>query len=74
MRLRVRKHGDFVACTAYPDCDYVGDPRAEPSLRTCHKSSGPMEEVEGKFGRYAQCVARECRTRVGLGPDRVQRS
>jgi hypothetical protein len=74
LRLRVGKRGDFVACTAYPDCDYVGDPRAESSSRKCPKCSGPMEEVEGKFGRYAQCVARECRTRVGLGPDRAQRS
>ena len=64
LRLRVGKHGDFVACTAYPDCDYIGDPRAEPSLSRCHKCSGPMEEVEGKYGRFAQCVDRDCRARV----------
>ena len=64
LRLRLGKHGDFVACTAYPDCDYVGDPRAEPSPRKCPKCSGPMEEAEGKYGRYAQCVARDCRARV----------
>jgi hypothetical protein len=70
LRLRVGKRGDFVACTGYPDCDYIGDPRAEPSPLKCHKCSGPMEEVEGKFGRYAQCVARDCRARVAVGHER----
>jgi hypothetical protein len=23
-----------------------------------------MEEAEGKYGRFAQCVARDCRARV----------
>ena len=64
MRLRVGKHGDFVACTAYPDCDYIGEPRAEPSPLKCNKCSGPMEEIEGKYGRFAQCVDRNCRARV----------
>jgi ssDNA-binding Zn-finger/Zn-ribbon topoisomerase 1 len=73
LRLRVGKRGDFVACTGYPDCDYIGDPRAEPSPLKCHKCSGPMEEVEGKFGRYAQCVARDCRARVAVGHDRQRK-
>lgn len=66
LRLRVGKRGDYVACTGYPDCDYIGDPRAEPSTRKCHKCGGAMEEVEGKYGRYAQCAARGCRARVNV--------
>lgn len=66
LKLRVGKHGDFVACTGYPDCDYMGDARAEPSSRKCPKCSGPMEELEGKHSRYAQCVARQCRGRLNL--------
>ena len=73
LRLRVGKRGDFVACTGYPDCDYIGDPRAEPSTRKCQKCAGPMEEVEGKYGRYAQCVARDCRTRVNVGHEKHRR-
>ena len=34
--------------------------------------AGAMEEVEGKYGRYAQCVDRDCRGRVNVahGADR----
>jgi hypothetical protein len=68
LRLRVGKRGDFAACTGYPDCDYIGDPRAVDSPLKCPKCSGAMEEIEGKYGRYAQCVARDCRERVQVSP------
>ena len=45
------------------------EPRAGSSPLKCQECSGPMEEVEGKCGRYAQCIARGCRARVAVGHD-----
>jgi len=42
-----RQTGDFVSCTAYPDCDYIGI-RVPSVASQVPQVLGTMEEVEGK--------------------------
>lgn len=68
LRLRTGKGGDFVACSAWPDCDYASNPSAAPSDQACPKCQGKMEEQEGKGGRSARCLDRACGGRRDLSP------
>ncbi|HCZ05978.1 MAG: topoisomerase [Thermotogota bacterium] len=43
------KYGEFVACSAYPECDYTRNVRARG---TCPKCGGPVEKRRSKKGRY----------------------
>jgi len=61
------KHGRFVGCTGYPDCDYTRDlansGRAEqppPQVvegRECPKCGSPLILRQGKYGPFAGCSA-----------------
>jgi DNA topoisomerase-1 len=68
LMLRTGSKGAFLACSGYPKCSYTADPNAQASKLACPKCSGPMEELDGKFGRYARCLDRECGGKADLSP------
>jgi DNA topoisomerase-1 len=65
---RLGKKGPFLTCTGYPGCTYTADPSAQPSATPCPSCRGRMEEVAGRYGRYARCLDRGCAGRVDLAP------
>jgi len=63
---RLGKHGRFVGCTGYPDCDYTRDlssnrPEQPPPQvvegRSCPKCGSPMLMRQGKYGPFIGCSA-----------------
>jgi DNA topoisomerase-1 len=72
LSIRLGKHGRFVGCTRYPECDYTrdlnpakGQAQPEPELlegRSCPKCGSPLQVKRGKFGKFIGCSAYpECR-------------
>lgn len=62
--LKTGKSGPFLACTGYPSCNYSVDPSVRATSLQCPKCTGPMEEVTGKYGTRARCIADGCDGRV----------
>jgi len=70
LHIKVGKNGPFIACNAYPDCDYSRDyerdekgriqpvePVADvPSDKTCEKCSRPMVIKHGRYGEFLACT------------------
>lgn len=69
MRIRLGKHGEFLACSAWPDCDTTCDftrdedgnivpqqPSPDPGL-TCDKCGAPMQVKRGPYGPFLACSA-----------------
>jgi DNA topoisomerase-1 len=64
---RLGKHGRFVGCTGYPDCDYTRDiananrPEQPPPQvvegRECPKCGSPLILRQGKYGPFVGCSA-----------------
>jgi len=63
---RLGKHGRFIGCTGYPDCDYTRDlannrPEQPPPQvvegRSCPKCGSPMLLRQGKYGPFIGCSA-----------------
>ena len=64
---RLGKHGRFVGCTGYPDCDYTRDlasnnkPEQPPPQvvegRQCPKCGSPLILRQGKYGPFVGCSA-----------------
>jgi DNA topoisomerase-1 len=63
---RLGKHGRFVGCTGYPDCDYtrdLGNGRPEAAApqvvegRSCPKCGSPLLMRQGKYGPFLGCSA-----------------
>jgi DNA topoisomerase-1 len=64
---RLGKHGRFVGCTGYPDCDYTRDlanasrpEQAPPQVvegRQCPKCGAPLILRQGKYGPFVGCSA-----------------
>ena len=63
---RLGKHGRFVGCTGYPDCDYTRDlgsnnrPEQPPQVvegRECPKCGAPLILRQGKYGPFLGCSA-----------------
>ena len=70
LHIKVGKNGPFIACSAYPDCDYSRDyerdekgriqpvePAADlPSDKTCEKCGRPMVIKHGRYGEFLACT------------------
>jgi DNA topoisomerase-1 len=63
---RLGKHGRFVGCTGYPECDYtrdLGNGRPEAAApqevegRSCPKCGSPLLMRQGKYGPFLGCSA-----------------
>jgi len=71
LSIRLGRHGRFIGCTNYPECDYTrdlsGDGRhqEEPELvegRKCPKCNADLVIKKGKYGKFIGCSAYpECR-------------
>jgi DNA topoisomerase-1 len=68
LNLRLGRHGRFVGCTGYPECDYtrnLGDSKdAEPAPapevvpdRQCPKCSSALIMRVGRYGKFIGCSA-----------------
>ncbi len=62
--LKTGKNGAFLSCSGYPTCSYSVDPSARASTLPCPVCAGPMEEVDGKYGKRARCVREGCTGRA----------
>ncbi len=69
MAIRLGKHGEFLACSGYPQCkttfDFSRDekgniipeePAPDPGV-TCEKCGAPMAIKKGKYGPFLACTA-----------------
>ena len=69
MGIRAGKHGDFLACTAYPKCKSTSDfklddkgqivvaaPAADPGVK-CSQCGAPMAVKSGPYGPFLACSA-----------------
>ena len=64
--LRKGKKGDFLGCSAYPECTYTKNltkarerarkPAAKPSGETCEKCGKPMVIRAGRWGPFLACA------------------
>ncbi len=69
MSIRLGKHGEFLACDAYPKCkttrDFTRDEKGglvviEPEVETngvCDKCGSPMQVKKGRYGPFLACTA-----------------
>ncbi|MBI5524615.1 MAG: type I DNA topoisomerase [Desulfarculus sp.] len=69
LSIRLGKHGEFLACTAYPGCkttrDFTRDEQgniviqeaAPDSGIACQKCGQPMQHKKGKYGPFLACSA-----------------
>ena len=66
MLLRWGKNGDFLSCSAYPECSFTAevefDEEGKPQLQEvqvsdepCEKCGGDMVIKTGRFGKFAAC-------------------
>jgi DNA topoisomerase-1 len=65
LAIRLGKRGNFIGCTAYPECKYTRDIKPataepEPALelldRTCPLCGGDLAYKRGRYGRFIGCV------------------
>ena len=70
LHIKMGKNGHFLACDAYPDCDYTRnydrdekgkvhpiEPAAdEKTDKTCPKCESPLVAKQGRFGRFLACT------------------
>jgi DNA topoisomerase-1 len=76
MNIRLGRHGQFLACTGYPECDGTSDltselaakhtpaaaPPPEVADQNCEKCGKPMAVKRGRFGFFLACTGYpECR-------------
>ena len=71
LSIRLGRHGRFVGCTNYPECDYTRDLEAdsnkqeEPEVvagRSCPRCGSDLVIKKGKYGKFIGCSAYpECR-------------
>jgi DNA topoisomerase-1 len=69
MNIRLGKHGEFLACTGYPECrgtaDFTRGPQGEIVLEepapdpgiNCDKCGSPMQVKKGRYGPFLACSA-----------------
>ena len=78
MSIRLGKHGEFLACTGYPDCkatsDFTRDEKGnivptqpeDPGVN-CDKCGAPMQVKSGRYGPFLACSSYpDCKNIVGL--------
>jgi DNA topoisomerase-1 len=70
MNIRLGRHGQFLACTGYPECDGTSDltpelaakygtpgpPAPEVAEQSCEKCGQPMAVRRGRFGFFLACT------------------
>jgi DNA topoisomerase-1 len=63
LSIRLGKHGRFIGCSGYPECDYtrnVGDDtETKPELiegRTCPECQHPLQVRVGRYGKFVGCT------------------
>jgi DNA topoisomerase-1 len=76
MNIRLGRHGQFLACTGYPECDGTSDltpelaaqygtagpPAPDVAQENCEKCGKPMAVRRGRFGYFLACTGYpECR-------------
>ncbi len=70
LSLRLGRHGRFIGCTNYPECDYTRDinedknASAEPETvgRDCPECGKPLVFKQGRYGKFIGCSGYpECR-------------
>jgi DNA topoisomerase-1 len=65
LSIRLGRHGRFVGCTGYPECDYTrnleeGKEVAEPEVvpdRSCPKCGSTLVIKQGRYGKFIGCSA-----------------
>jgi DNA topoisomerase-1 len=71
LRERISKHGFFLGCSRYPDCDYIRDLAEQPSdeaesetgTELCPNCGREMVMKRGRFGAFLACSGYpECKT------------
>ncbi len=64
LSIRLGRHGRFIGCTNYPECDYTRDLNAdgaekeEPEVvegRSCPDCGSPLVIKRGRFGKFIGC-------------------
>jgi DNA topoisomerase-1 len=58
---KLGRHGQFIGCSAYPECDYTrpveGEaPEPEVTDRTCPKCGRPLAIKHGRYGKFLGCT------------------
>ncbi|MEO0050146.1 MAG: type I DNA topoisomerase [candidate division WOR-3 bacterium] len=49
------RFGKFIACSNYPQCDYVKRQEAKELAENCPKCGKPLVERQGRFGKFIAC-------------------
>ncbi len=67
LAIRLGKHGRFIGCTKYPDCDYTRDLQADKAEtqpaaevlegRSCPECGSQLHVKRGKYGKFIGCSA-----------------
>ncbi len=63
LSIRLGRHGRFIGCTKYPDCDYTRDLKADKADaevpqevgRDCPECSSPLIFKRGRYGKFIGC-------------------
>lgn len=70
LSIRLGRHGRFIGCTGYPECDYTRNldddaQQAQPQVvegKTCPKCGSQLVIKQGRYGKFIGCSAYpECR-------------
>jgi DNA topoisomerase-1 len=69
---RISRHGFFLGCSRYPDCDFTRDlsevtepvdPNAPPKIEYCDNCGKEMQIKRGRFGVFLACTGYpDCKT------------
>jgi DNA topoisomerase-1 len=69
---RISRHGFFLGCSRYPDCDFIedlspelpeADPNAAPKVEYCDNCGKEMAIKRGRFGVFLACTGYpDCKT------------
>ena len=71
LKERISRHGFFLGCSNYPDCDYTRDmaepggeePEGQPETEICPNCGREMTVKRGRFGPFLACSGYpECKT------------
>src|SRR6202158_1725979 len=63
---RISRHGFFLGCSRYPDCDFIEDlspelpelaPGEEPKIEACDNCGKDMAIKRGRFGTFLACTS-----------------
>jgi len=67
LSIRLGRHGRFIGCTKYPECDYTrdlgdatGSERPPPEIvadRSCPECGSELQMKHGKYGKFIGCDA-----------------